>query len=58
MDHRHDRCEERPEMNQPESLLPLFGSVRAWSGEVPNGYVADFLGMLTNINLCSKYTFP
>lgn len=36
-------------MNDLESYQPLIDSLTPWSGHVPLGYVADFMGVLTDI---------
>lgn len=44
--------------NQPQDYLQAFERVRPWAGEVPRGFVADFLGTLTDVENLRAFLSP
>lgn len=45
-------------MNELHEFKQAFDLVRPWSGDVPSGYVADFLGVLHDVKNYQALTSP
>jgi len=42
-----------PDMNDLAQYANAFDGITPWSGQVPRGYLVDFLGTLTDVRLCT-----
>ena len=47
--------EERLNVNNLQDYANVFDGIKPWAGEVPKGYLVDFLGILTDAKFCVTF---